>query len=80
MPLLFDDMNIEEKQILMWFAAVAVLRCPMTVTDKIQTLEGILLPLVGEYGLPTIPPTGLEPFDAAISNYFGVLTNDQSNS
>lgn len=66
--------NPDERKKLMWFAALAVLKCPMPVEDKIKTLEAELFPLLDE-GLPFIPPTGLEPFDRAISNYFNEVTD-----
>jgi hypothetical protein len=69
-------MTAQEQQKLMWFSAVAVLRCPMAVEDKIATLEGMLKPLIEESGLPSIPPTGLQPFDTAISSYFRHVTQE----
>lgn len=67
-------MPTQEQQKMMFFAAIAVLRCPMSIEDKIATLEGHLNPLIEESGLPFIPPTGLQPFDAAISSYFRQVT------
>jgi hypothetical protein len=62
-----------EKQ-LMWVAAIAVLKCPMSTADKIKTLEQAVNGL--KLGFPKISPTGLAPFDAAISNYLVDLTYD----
>lgn len=67
--------NPDERKKLMWFAALAVLKCPMSVEDKIRTLENQLSPLL-DGGLPFIPPTGLDPFDKAISSLFHEITND----
>lgn len=49
-----------------WFSCLAVLHCPMTVEDKIKTLENALMSKVLDTNqvIPVIQ-TGLLPFDNA---------------
>lgn len=50
----------------MFMSALAVLKCPMTVDDKINTLTAAIEAEVKnlEY-MPLMPSTGLKPFDDA---------------
>ena len=59
---------------LLFFAALSVLNCPMTVEDKIRTLEDQLANLTEE-DLEEFSQvlTGLEPFDKACKNQLSKL-------
>lgn len=50
----------------MFMSALAILKCPMDLEDKIKTLTSAIEAEVRylEY-MPLIPSTGLEPFDVA---------------
>lgn len=60
----------KQRELLLYFTGLAVLRCPMSVEDKIKTLERALLPLVNEHLLKPYPKTGLEPFDKAMEDLY----------
>jgi hypothetical protein len=62
-----------------WFCCLAVLNCPMSVKDKIQTLKMALLDEVGDRSFMNVPETGLKPFDAAVKNYAAKLIQDIEN-
>lgn len=65
---LSDIVDIETR-ILMFSAALAVLKCPMSVEDKIQTLTTAIEEQRSSLGYsPVLPTTGLLPFDNAVIN------------
>lgn len=55
-----------QRELLFYFTGLAVLKCPMSVEDKIATLESAIAPLIEKHGLKPYPQTGLEPFDKAM--------------
>lgn len=66
-----NTVQVSDNQIVMiWFSCLAVLHCPMTVEDKIKTLEAALMNKILENN-QTVPvvQTGLEPFDKALMGY-----------
>lgn len=52
-----------------WFCCLSVLHCPMSVEDKIKTLELALFKEIGDREFMNVPETGLQPFDMAVKNY-----------
>lgn len=56
-------------KLVMFASALAVLKCPMSVEDKINTLTAAINEEVKVLGyVPKIPTTGLVPFDTAVGN------------
>jgi mannitol-1-phosphate/altronate dehydrogenase len=66
-----NTIQVSDNQVVfIYFACLAVLHCPMTVEDKIQTLELALMTKVLESDQSiAVVQTGLEPFDNAINLY-----------
>ncbi|MBD2152300.1 hypothetical protein H6F44_19580 [Pseudanabaena sp. FACHB-1277] len=62
-----------------WFCCLSVLHCPMSVEDKIKTLEIALFSEIDNLDFVNVPETGLEPFDKAVKSYAVKLTQDIGN-
>lgn len=55
------------EKIQLWVVGLAVLKCPMSIEDKIVTLESAIVKHKAVYStIPDIPETGLTPFDSAV--------------
>jgi len=67
---------LERYKFFVWSNCVAVLRCPMSVEDKIQTLESEIKKLSVDAGSHYFAVTGLEPFDKAVSSYVRQQASD----
>ncbi len=70
-----NTIQVSDNQIVMiWFSCLAVLHCPMTVEDKIKTLESALMHKILENNQTVaIVQTGLEPFDKALMGYANAI-------